>query len=99
VAQHHREQPNDPLDAGRVSKDRSEISEIHLRLLPSLRAFGNGNAVRRNVKRSPKVAGTHAGSIASAWSASRAKRVPCSSYVQIQQPIVLVRLIDARFVG
>jgi hypothetical protein len=32
VAQHHREQPDDPLDAGLIGEDRSEMREIHLRL-------------------------------------------------------------------
>ena len=34
VAQHQREQPDDPLDAGLVGEDRSEMREIHLRLTP-----------------------------------------------------------------
>ena len=33
VAQHHREQPDDPLDAGLISEDRTEMREIQLRLL------------------------------------------------------------------
>ncbi len=31
VAQHHREQPEDPLDARGVGEDGSEMREIHLR--------------------------------------------------------------------
>ena len=32
VAQHHREQPDDPFDVRLVGEDRSEMREIHLRL-------------------------------------------------------------------
>ena len=34
VAQHQREQPDDPLDARLVAEDRTEMRKIHLRLAP-----------------------------------------------------------------